>query len=264
MRSQANLEEAKQAITAVINWESAATELRRCANDGSPPIPRYQLRLAALADLDNAERVEVAAQLPQSPQAMDVYVRARHALITLILADGNTPASVRPPLQRDYDDVCIGGAPVYQRAQARVRCRIVVQRVPIIESTFAQVYDDGRPRPKTSASPGRSSATKRTAATSGTRAAARTPSCDREPRTLTAALPETPDIAREQGLTGTVEVEVTLAADGRVVRAAVRSGPDILREAALTAARASTFSPGTVNCKPAGGTFLYVVEFTSQ
>ena len=79
--------------------------------------------------------------------------------------------------------------------------------------------------------------------------------------TINAAMPETPDgIA---GLPATAQVQVTLDAAGRVTDVRIyRSANDQqLDRAALVAARTSTYAPALVECLPAGGTYLFTVEF---
>jgi outer membrane biosynthesis protein TonB len=90
------------------------------------------------------------------------------------------------------------------------------------------------------------------------------PNPNAAPSTLVAAPPETPEIAREQGISGTVIVEVRLDAGSHIVGTSVREGPPALRSAALAAARQSTFQTEIRDCKPLGASYLYVVEFQSQ
>jgi TonB family protein len=80
-------------------------------------------------------------------------------------------------------------------------------------------------------------------------------------RTITAAMPENPDGVA--GLPATAEVEVTLDAAGhvtglRIYRSAFNQQLD---RAAIIAARTSTYAPALVDCLPAGGTYLFTVEF---
>lgn len=59
------------------------------------------------------------------------------------------------------------------------------------------------------------------------------------------------------------QIAVTLDASGRVTGASVyqSTGDRLLDAAALEAAKASTYRPGTANCKPAGGTFAVAYNF---
>jgi TonB family protein len=80
-------------------------------------------------------------------------------------------------------------------------------------------------------------------------------------RTISAAMPQTPDGV--EGLPATAEVEVTLDAAGRVTDLRIyRSAYNQqLDRAAIAAAKASTYAPALVDCLPAGGTYLFTVEF---
>jgi TonB family protein len=74
-------------------------------------------------------------------------------------------------------------------------------------------------------------------------------------------MPQTPDGV--EGLPATAEVQVTLDAAGRVTDLSMyRSAynPQLDR-AAIAAAKASTYAPALVDCLPAGGTYLFTVEF---
>lgn len=85
------------------------------------------------------------------------------------------------------------------------------------------------------------------------------------PRTLKAVEPDTPPLAQQQGIQGTVQVLVSLDEKGQVVEAVIQSSPSaILNEAALTAARKSTFRPEIKNGKPIAGKYVFSVDFTSQ
>jgi len=79
--------------------------------------------------------------------------------------------------------------------------------------------------------------------------------------TILAAMPETPDGVA--GLPATAEVQVTLDAAGRVTNLRIyRTANDQqLDRAAIAAARTSTYAPALVDCLPAGGTYLFTVEF---
>jgi periplasmic protein TonB len=99
--------------------------------------------------------------------------------------------------------------------------------------------------------------------------AAPKPSCAQphaDARIVHAIEPEYPDPARERGLTGTTQIEVTLAETGAVIDARVYagSGSRILDDAALAAARRSTYSPEIDDCKNVGGSYLFRAEFNSQ
>ncbi len=85
-----------------------------------------------------------------------------------------------------------------------------------------------------------------------------------QPRTIAAFPPETPPLAREEGIAGTVFVEVQLDAESHIVNVIVRDGPSALRGAALAAARQSQFATEVRNCVPLAATYVYVVEFQAQ
>ncbi len=92
-----------------------------------------------------------------------------------------------------------------------------------------------------------------------------TAACDRPDvaaRTVAVVDPETPDIARERNVTGTVDVRVDLSETGEVRAVSIASSPDVsLDEAALDAARRSTYAPEVVDCKAQSGSYLFRVEF---
>ena len=84
-------------------------------------------------------------------------------------------------------------------------------------------------------------------------------------RTVTAAAPETPAIAQQQGITGEVVVKVALDETSHIVSASVVKSPSsVLNNAALTATRQSTFKTRIENCKPVADTYNFIVEFQSQ
>lgn len=93
-----------------------------------------------------------------------------------------------------------------------------------------------------------------------------TPGCaqpDREARTIDTVQLQAPEIAREQGLTGTAQVEVTLRPDGGVQSVAIykSSGSTALDDAALAAARQTTYAAARRNCEPVPGSYLFTAEF---
>lgn len=83
--------------------------------------------------------------------------------------------------------------------------------------------------------------------------------------TLKAITPDTPPFAQQHGISGEVEVLVSLDEKGHVVDAVVQSSPSaILNEAALAAAHKSTYRPEIKNGKPIAGKYIFLVDFTSQ
>ncbi len=87
---------------------------------------------------------------------------------------------------------------------------------------------------------------------------------DRAPVLVKQAVPDTPPLAQQQGITGDVIVRVTLDASGGVAAVQVQQSPSaILNFAALAAARASTYQAGLQNCTP-GGKLDVTFHFASQ
>jgi len=86
-----------------------------------------------------------------------------------------------------------------------------------------------------------------------------------EPTTLHAVEPDTPPMAQQQGITGTVEVIVSLDASSKVVGARIGKSPSgILNNAALQAARQSTFQTQVRDCKAIAADYIFTVDFSSQ
>jgi uncharacterized protein len=82
---------------------------------------------------------------------------------------------------------------------------------------------------------------------------------------LNAVTPDTPPIAQQQGISGTVQVVVSLDPTSRVVGTRIMSSPSaILNQAALAAARASTFQTEIYECRPIAADYIYTVSFNSQ
>jgi protein TonB len=83
--------------------------------------------------------------------------------------------------------------------------------------------------------------------------------------TIHAVEPDTPPIAQQQGVQGTVQVVVSLNESSRVTGTRVQSSPSvILNNAALSAARQSSFQTEIRDCKPIAADYIFSVEFTSQ
>jgi TonB family protein len=83
--------------------------------------------------------------------------------------------------------------------------------------------------------------------------------------TTRAMEPEMPPLALAQGISGTVEVVVSLDAQSRIVGTRVlRSPSTTLNAAALAAARGSQFRTETKNCEPIAADYIFSVEFTLQ
>jgi TonB family protein len=74
--------------------------------------------------------------------------------------------------------------------------------------------------------------------------------------------PATPPMAKQQGITGTVQVVVSLDENSQVVGARIQSSPSaILNAAALAAVRASTFQTEIRDCRPLARDYIYTVDF---
>jgi TonB family protein len=83
--------------------------------------------------------------------------------------------------------------------------------------------------------------------------------------TVRAVEPETPALAQQQGISGTVAVIVSLDAHSRVVATRIQNSPSaVLNGAALAAARGSQFKTEVKNCEPIAADYIFSVEFTSQ
>ena len=92
-----------------------------------------------------------------------------------------------------------------------------------------------------------------------------TPSCARPnapARVVRAMEPETPPMAQQQDIHGTVQVVVSLDTDGHVVGTRIQSSPSaILNAAAMSAARQSTFQAQIRDCQPIAADYLLSVDF---
>jgi TonB family protein len=80
-----------------------------------------------------------------------------------------------------------------------------------------------------------------------------------------AAQPELPHIAKEQGISGDVVLEIRLSSSGRLAAAKVAhsSGNPWLDREALASAAQSKYVPATEDCSAVGGTYLLTVDFNS-
>jgi outer membrane biosynthesis protein TonB len=85
------------------------------------------------------------------------------------------------------------------------------------------------------------------------------------PTTINAVAPDTPPIAAQQGITGVVQVLVSLDEQSHIVETKVQSSPSsLLNNAAVQAAKQSTFRTEVKDCKPVAATYIYSVEFNNQ
>ncbi len=85
-----------------------------------------------------------------------------------------------------------------------------------------------------------------------------------DPKVVDPYPPETPAIAQSQGITGTVEVQVDLDVNSKILATRAVSGPSVLRSAAISATKASKFKTEVRNCLPQAATYKYIVEFTNS
>lgn len=86
-----------------------------------------------------------------------------------------------------------------------------------------------------------------------------------EARVLNAIQPETPPIAQQQGITGEVQVRVSLDENSKLLTASIqKSASPLLNNAALASARQSSFKTKIVQCKPVADQYIFIVEFSQQ
>jgi TonB family protein len=83
--------------------------------------------------------------------------------------------------------------------------------------------------------------------------------------TIRAVEPDTPAMAQQQGISGTVQVIVSLDEQSHILSTSIGSSPSaVLNQAALSAARQSTFQTEIRDCKPIAAKYLFSVDFTSN
>lgn len=83
--------------------------------------------------------------------------------------------------------------------------------------------------------------------------------------TIRALEPETPALAMQQGISGTVDVVVSLDAQSRVVATRIANSPSpVLNAAAVAAARGSQFRTEIKDCEPVSADYIFRVDFTAQ
>jgi hypothetical protein len=77
--------------------------------------------------------------------------------------------------------------------------------------------------------------------------------------------PDTPAIAQQQGIVGTVHVTVSLDADSHVVGTKIASSPSVvLNRASESAARQSVYLTAHHNCKPVPSEYDFAVSFSNS
>ena len=83
--------------------------------------------------------------------------------------------------------------------------------------------------------------------------------------TLFAARPETPAIAQIAGISGVVQVLVSVDEFGKPTRAVVQSSPsNVLNKASIDAALQSTFRPETFRCHTVPGDYIFSVFYSAR
>jgi TonB family protein len=80
--------------------------------------------------------------------------------------------------------------------------------------------------------------------------------------TVQSAPADYPEMARLQGIRGTVQVEVQLDEQSRPIRYRIFSSPSaLLNDAALASAHNATFATEMIDCRPRPSVYLYGVTF---
>jgi protein TonB len=82
------------------------------------------------------------------------------------------------------------------------------------------------------------------------------------PEAVTRVPPEYPDIARQSGIEGTVQLQALVGKDGRVKDVKVVKGIPVLDEAAVSAVRQWVFKPALTNNKPVAVWVAVPVRFS--
>ena len=83
-------------------------------------------------------------------------------------------------------------------------------------------------------------------------------------RLIKSVPPIYPDIARTQHLSGNVQIDASIAADGNVGAMKVLSGPTLLHQAALNAVKQWKFQPAELDGKPTAMHLTVTVQFRAQ
>lgn len=83
--------------------------------------------------------------------------------------------------------------------------------------------------------------------------------------TVVASEPKTPPIAQQQGVTGVVNVLVSIDEFGKPTRAVIQSSPSrLLNDASIDAALRSTFSPEIFRCHSVPGDYIFTVFYNMR
>jgi protein TonB len=182
-----------------------------------------------------------------------------------------TPPPPTPPPKNTPPPVKTTNPPPVQRLKLNVVHTTSKSNSSSSENQYVapkQGSEQGAPNGNAATGP-ISTAPAATAPPAATPAPTQKPSCANPnvPATTTRPVePDYPEMARQQGMTGTVQVKVTLAATGSVQGAVVykSSGSAALDNAAIAAAKQSSYAAEVDNCVPTAGTYLFRADFTGQ
>ncbi|HEX3465496.1 MAG TPA: energy transducer TonB [Candidatus Elarobacter sp.] len=239
--------EAREAVNLVDELHSA--HFSACMNEAG------KIRLLALLSKANL----LLAVLAQDRNTISDHVRVAGGIVaTMRMVRTKYPAYFRSvsedlvKTQTRYRTVAANDA-AQARARHEASLRIVHPRTSASDARSISSMD--APRPSRNA---RSS-------NIASCPVARTSPCNAPARTIRSVEPDTPAVAQQQNISGTVQVIVSLDQDSNVVGVRISSSPSaILNDAALAAARQSVFKTEVRNCKPVAADYIFSVEFSSM
>jgi|GEM_PF-2521089 len=223
---------------------------RTCLN------PDGRIRLAALASKGNA----LKAALALTTTAVRRAINAERNILNMGMPYRNVnPIYWRAmnadmaKMQRRYTDVARAEATA-ANAKRQAILSVTHGHSSQAEATRLTTMDAKPTTPRSKPSRGRTGSTSASCA---------------QPNVAATSLhpiePDTPPLAQQQGIQGTVQVVVSLNAQSEVVGTRIQTSPSaILNSAALSAARQSTFQTEIRDCKPIAADYIYSVDFTSQ
>jgi periplasmic protein TonB len=84
------------------------------------------------------------------------------------------------------------------------------------------------------------------------------------PKMVSSVQPTYPDVARSQGVEGTVVMDALIDATGAVTDVKVTSGPVVLRQAAMDALRRWKYQPARLNGQPTSVHMNVSISFTTH
>jgi TonB family protein len=261
-KAEAESEDSK-ALRASVDYRRAAGEIVRCALSANPPVARWRLYAAAQEDERQALRADLAngASMP----SMITYWTAQLYLFDVaVYQDPDTPRAVRAAALEEWDGWCLASTPQYARGYQRSTCHQMVKRIGKNRDYllgFVAFSDSFTAQPSAPAAP-RSQNRPHVAASRPRPAACARPNVPAG--TYRAAEPEMPMFAQQQGITGDVQVRVSLNESSQITDVRIESSPNaILNNSALQATRASSFHTEIRRCKPVAADFIFVVTFSS-